>query len=80
MRDERACYSLSTIRVIKWLGRVVRSSTPPAVDSGSIPSRIKSMTLKLVFKAFLLDAQHYRDNVDNKPASLRVMPLGEVSA
>ena len=28
------------------------------VDSGLIPSRVKPMTLKLVFTAFLLDAQH----------------------
>ena len=29
-----------------------------AVHSGLIPSRVKPMTLKLVFTAFLLDAQH----------------------
>ena len=33
------------------------------------------MTLKLVFTASLLDAQHYRDNVENKLASLPVVPL-----
>ena len=35
------------------------------------------MTLKLIFTASLLDAQHQRDSVDNKPASLLAMPLGK---
>ena len=35
------------------------------------------MTLKLVFTASLLDAQHLRDSVENKPASLLVVPLGK---
>ena len=39
-------------------GRVVRASASGAVDLGLIPSRIKPMTLKLVFTAFLLGAQH----------------------
>ena len=30
----------------------------PAVDLGLIPSRVKPMTLKLVFTASWLDAQH----------------------
>ena len=34
------------------------------------------MTLKLVFTASLLDVQHERDSVKNKPASLLV-PLGK---
>ena len=33
------------------------------------------MTLTLVFTAFLLDVQHLRDSVENKPASLLVVPL-----
>ena len=33
------------------------------------------MTLNLVFTASLLDAQHLRDSVENKPASLLVVPL-----
>ena len=44
-----------------------------AIDSGLIPSRVKPLTLKLVFIAFLLDAQHKRDSVENKPASLLVL-------
>ena len=36
--------------------RVVRASPLGAVDLGLIPSRVKPMTLKLVFTAFLLDA------------------------
>ena len=35
------------------------------------------MTLKLVFTASLLDAQHLRYSVENKPASLLVVPLGK---
>ena len=38
-------------------GRVVRASASGAVDSGLIPSRVKPMTIKLVFTASLLDAQ-----------------------
>ena len=34
------------------------------------------MTLKLVVTASLLDAQHERDSVESKPASLLVVPLG----
>ena len=52
--------------------------TAGAVDQGSIPSRVKPMTLKLVFTASLLDAQHYRNNAENKPASLLVVPQGKI--
>ena len=53
---------LSFLVICFWFtssnGRVVRASASGAVDSGWIPSRIKPMTLKLVFTASLLDAQH----------------------
>ena len=39
-------------------GRVVRASASVAVDLGLIPSRVKPMTLKLIFTASLLDVQH----------------------
>ena len=39
-------------------GRVVRASASGAVDLGLIPIRVESMTLKSVFTASLLDAQH----------------------
>ena len=39
-------------------GRVVRVSASAAVDPGLIPSRVKPITLKLIFTASLLDAQH----------------------
>ena len=55
--------------------RVVRASALGAVELGLIPNRVKPMTLKLVFTASLLDAQHQRNSVDNKPASLLVVPL-----
>ena len=54
-----------------------RASASRAADLGLIPSRVKPMTLKLVFTASLLDAQHERDSVENKPASLLVVPLGK---
>ena len=57
--------------------RVVRASFSGAVDLGLILSRFKLMTLKLVFTASLLDAQHQRDSVENKPASSLVVPLGK---
>ena len=41
-------------------GRVIRASASGAVDLGLIPSLVKPMTLKLVFTASLLDAQHRR--------------------
>ena len=39
-----------------------------AVNSGLIPNRVKPMTSRLVFTAFLLDAQHQSDT--EKSASL----------
>ena len=35
-------------------GRVVKASASEAVDLGLIPSRVKPMSLKLVFRASLL--------------------------
>ena len=40
-------------------------SASETVDSGSIPSRVKPITLKLVFAASLLDNQHKMDSVEN---------------
>ena len=57
----------------KW----VQASSDGRVVSGLIPSRVKPMTLKLVFTASLLDAQHLTDGVENKPVSLLVVPLGK---
>ena len=56
---------------------MVRAFTSRAVDLGLFPSRVKLMTLKLVFTAFLLDAQHLRDSMKIKPVSLLVVPLGK---
>ena len=55
-------------------GRLVRMSTFGAVDSGLIPSWVKPMALKLIFTVSLLDPQHQRGRVENKPASLFVVP------
>ena len=57
---------------------MVRVSASRAVESGLVPSRVKPMTLKVLFTASLLDALHQRDSVENKPASLLVVPLGKV--
>ena len=58
-------------------GEVVRASASGAIDLGLIPSQVKPMTLKMVFTASLLDAQHERDCVENKTTSLLVAPLGK---
>ena len=50
-------------------------STSGGVDSGLIPRRVKPMTLLLECTASLLDAQHQRDSVENKPTSLFAVPL-----
>ena len=50
-----------------------------AVDSGLIPSRVKSLTVKLVFTAYLIDTQHEMDSVKNKLASSLIVPLEKVS-
>ena len=41
-----------------------RAHASKSVDLGLIPSRVKPMTLKLVFTASLLDVQHLRDSVE----------------
>ena len=60
-----------TAQMAEWY----RASVSCAVDSGLIPNRVKPMILKLVFTPSLLDAQHFRDSVKSKPASLLVVPL-----
>ena len=51
---------------------MVRASASGAVESGLIPSRVKTTTFSLIFIASLLDAQHHKENVENKRASLLV--------
>ena len=59
---------------------MVKATVFGDVDSGSIQSRVKPITLKLVFTASLLDPQQKRNSVENKPASLDLLvPLGKVS-
>ena len=55
-------------------GRVVRASNSGSVDIGLIPSRVKPMTLILAFTISCLTL-NIRDSVENKPASLLVVPL-----
>ena len=59
-------------------GVVVRASASQLVDLGLI-SQFESYqkTLKIVFTASLLGAQHIRNSVENKPASLLVVSLGK---
>ena len=57
-------------------GRVVKASASGAADSRLIPHQVKPITLTLVFSASLLDAQHQRDSVEDKPAS-SLVPLGK---
>ena len=58
----------------------VRASASEAVDLGLIPSRVKPMTLNLVFTISLLDAQHERKRMKNKPASLDLLVVSSYSA
>ena len=44
------------VRQLRWPSGIERLCR--AVDSGLIPSRVKPLTLKLVFTTSLLDAQH----------------------
>ena len=46
-----------------------------AVDSGAVHSDFIPIRVKLLFTASLLDAQHQKDSVENKPASLLVVML-----
>ena len=57
---------------------MVRASASQSVDLGFI-SLVESYqkTLKMVFTASLLGAQHIRDSVENKPASFLVVSLGK---
>ena len=54
---------------------MVRASASQSVDLGFI-SLVESYQ-KMVFTASLLGAQHIRDSVKNKPASLLVVSLGK---
>ena len=58
------------IKQLRWSSDIERPSR--AVDSGLILSRVKPMTLKLVFTASLLVAHHLRDSVENKLTSSAV--------
>ena len=58
-------------------GRVVRASASGAIDLGLISSRVKPMTLKLVFTAaFLLEAQHLKGQCGEQAGKFTlVVPL-----
>ena len=57
---------------------MVRASALQSVDWDSFPkSSSYQKTLKMVFTASLLGAQQNRNSVENKPASLLVVPLGK---
>ena len=56
---------------------MVRVSASEAVDLGLIPSRVEPITLKSLFTASLLEAQHKKDSVENKPANSLDLFLGK---
>ena len=59
-------------------GVVVRASALQSVDLGFVFQLGHAKRLqKMVFTASLLGAQHNRDSVENKPASLLVVSLGK---
>ena len=59
---------------------MVRASDSQSIDLGfiSLVESYQKTLKKMVFTAFLLGAQHIRDSVENKPASLLVVSLGKV--
>ena len=58
---------------------VVKASASGAANSGFTTSRVKPMTLKLVFTVFFLDAQRYKISEENMQSSLLVVLLGKAS-
>ena len=58
---------------------MVRASALQSVDLGfiSLVESYQKTLKKMVFTASLLGAQHIRDSVENKPASLLVVSLGK---
>ena len=59
---------------------MVRASDSQSIDLGfiSLVESYQKTLKKMVFTAFLLGAQHIKDSVENKPASLLVVSLGKV--
>ena len=72
--------SAADVEVNSSDGRVVRASAFGAANLVLISSRAKPMILTLVFTASLLNAQHERVSLENKPASLLVAPLKKASS
>ena len=57
---------------------MARTSALQSVDLGFIsPSRVIPKDLKKSIHSFLLGAQHKKDSVENKPASLLVVSLSK---
>ena len=56
---------------------MIRASACGAVDFSLMASRVKPMTVTFVSTTSLLDFQHERDSVKNKPARLLVVLLGK---
>ena len=55
---------------------VVRASASGAVDSSLILSRIKPMTIKLVFTASLLDSQHKKGQCEKQAGKFTCCTVG----
>ena len=54
---------------------VNRASASRYVNLGLFPRRVKLMTLKLVYTALLLNAEHLKESVESTRASLLVVPF-----
>ena len=58
-------------------GRAVRASASGPVDFGLIPSRVKSMALKLLVTASLLDAQHLNEQCGEQAGKFTCCAVGK---
>ena len=62
-----------TAQMAEWYG----ASALGAVDLGFIPSQVKPVTLKLVFTASLLDAQHQREQCGEQAGKFTCCAVGK---
>ena len=66
-------WPLRTAQMAEWY----RASALGAVDLGLIPSRVKPMTLKLVFTAFLLDAEQLKGHCREPAGTFTCCAVGK---
>ena len=63
--------------ILIWLGANKPTRKTFVLSVYSLKAGYRKLLLVMVFIASLLDAQHQRDSVKNKPASLLVVLLGK---